>query len=79
MFTQKEILFLLDCFNGVVCDVSTLTPNIWGHVQFYTGPEVESINTLINKVHNLSDKDGFVSQVVCWSDYDKAKAYLESL
>jgi hypothetical protein len=81
VFTQNEIYFILDCFNGVICDTSTLTGNIWGHVPFYSGPEVESINALISKVNGLSesDKDNFVSEVVCWSDYNAAKAYLESL
>lgn len=77
-FTNEEITFLLDCFNGVMTDSQGLTPNIWGHLPFYKGPEVPSINGLISKVHHL-DKQEFVQQVVCWQDYSKAKAYLESL
>jgi len=52
MFTEQELLFILDALNGVICTPETFAANLWGWVP-YSSISIEP-NILLGKVSRLN-------------------------
>ena len=78
MFTEDEIDWLLNCFNGVMAIPTTLVFNIQGWIPWASSPIPQG---LLGKVEGLTlqQKTEFAQKVCAWQDFDAAKVWLESL
>lgn len=58
IFTENELIFMVQALNGVICSPSTFGANLWGHVPYAgkIGSKIDP-NVLIGKVSSLSPRE----------------------
>jgi hypothetical protein len=64
IFTETEMLFMIEAMNGVRCRPETFAANMWGHVQ-YASFQIEP-NVLLGKLAEVDVNDLHNRLVAFW-------------